>query len=439
MSWTARLVAAVLLGHSLAAQAADPVAIARATLDRLVKGEFAAIVSTFDPKMRAALPEDKLRGTWAAVQAQTGKLVRQLDPTTETKGDFRIVVIPLEFEQAKADLTVVSNGAGEIVGLNIRPSAPAADFTDAPYVARAAFSEREATVDAGGWPLPATLSMPAGSGPWPGVVLVHGSGPNDRDETIGPNKPFRDLAHGLASKGIAVLRYEKRTRAHAKQVASLRAFTVKEETVDDAVAAALLLGRTPGIDPARVFVLGHSQGAMLAPRIATAGAASIRGLILLAGPARSLEQSIIDQTRYLAGLDGSVSDEEKSMLAAFEQLAEKAKTIESTDPPLGAGGFSAPASYWVDLRGYHPPTAAKRVSKPMLVLQGERDYQVTMDDFAQWRAALGDRKDVTLKSYPALNHLFIAGTGPSAPPEYMRPGHVAEAVITDVAAWVAAR
>jgi hypothetical protein len=428
-----------LFCQTLAAQSTDPTALARLTLDRLVKGDYAAVVATFDPKMRAALPEDKLRATWASVQAQTGKLVRQLDPRIDVKGEFRIVVLPLELEQAKADFTIVVSGAGAIVGLNIRPSAPEGPFTDAPYVVRDAFTERDVTVDAGGWPLPGTLSVPAGAGPWPAVVLVHGSGPNDRDETIGPNKPFRDLANGLASTGIAVLRYDKRTRVHAQKVQSLATFTVKEEVVDDAVAAARLLTRTTGIDAARVFVLGHSLGAMLAPRMAAAGGASIRGLVLLAGPARSLEQSIIDQTRYLAGLDGSVSDEEKALLSEFEAMAERAKTIQASDPPLGAGGFNAPASFWVDLRGYHPPTAATRVSQPMLVLQGERDYQVTMDDFAQWRTAVGTQKGVTLKSYPALNHLFIAGTGRSSPPEYMRPGHVAEDVVADIAAWIKGR
>ena len=76
------------------------------------------------------------------------------------------------------------------------------------------------------------------------------------------------------------------------------------------------------------------------------------------------------------------------------------------------------------------------VKAPMLVLQGERDFQVTRDDFARWKSALGSRADVTLRSYPALNHLFIAGSGPASPAEYEIPGHVAEEVVTDIANWV---
>lgn len=432
------LTAFLLFVPHASAQNADAVALARSTVDLLAKGEFAAVVARFDEKMRAALPEEKLRATWQSVQSQTGALQRQLEPRVDAKGDYQVVVIPCEFAQARADVTIAVDRAGAIAGLNIRPAAPEGPFSDAPYVDRKAFTERDATVDAGGWPLPATLSVPAGAGPFPAVVLVHGSGPHDRDESIGPNKPFRDLAHGLASRGVAVLRYEKRTRIFGAKIASIRNFTVQDETIDDAAAAVRLLSKTTGVDTARIVVVGHSLGAMLAPRIATAAGETVRGLVLLAAPARSLEQSIIDQTRYLAALDGTVSDDEKAMIASFEDLAARVKTVRASDPPLSAGPLSAPASYWVDLRDYDATTAAAKIAKPMLILQGERDYQVTMDDFKRWQSALSARRDVTFKPYPTLNHLFAAGTGPSAPPEYMRATHVDAAVIADIAAWVGA-
>jgi dienelactone hydrolase len=278
--------------------------------------------------------------------------------------------------------------------------------------------------------------MPVGSGPFPAIVLVHGSGVVDRDATIGPNRIFRDLAGGLATRGVAVLRYEKRTRQYGPKLGSLREFTVKEETVDDAAAAVEMLRKTDGIDAARVFVLGHSLGGMLAPRIAGA-APEAAGFIVLAGAVRSLPQSLIDQTRYLALADGEISAEEQRQIEQFEQLKARVETVKSSDPPLTAGIISAPAAYWANLRGYDPPAAAKAVKRPMLVLQGERDYQVTLEDFQQWKAALGARGDVTLKSYPALNHLFMAGAGKSLPAEYAVAGHVAVDVIDDIARWVA--
>jgi uncharacterized protein len=344
-------------------------------------------------------------------------------------------MVSCAFERATIELRVAFDPADRIGGLGFLPPASAVPYTAPAYVTPAAFRDEAVTVDAGGWPLPGTLSMPAGDGPFPAVVLVHGSGPNDRDESLGPNKPFRDLGEGLASKGIAVLRYDKRTRVHGGRVAGLRGFTVKDEVVDDAVAAVKKLRETRGIRPDRVFVLGHSLGGMLSPRIAL-GDPSIAGLILMAGPARPLEQSIVDQIRYLTMLDGTVSAEEQKALDAAIKLVADVKALKPGDPPIVSPQFGAPASYWIDLRDFDPPAAASRLQLPMLVLQGERDYQVTMDDFAAWRRALGSRANVQFKSYPALNHLFIAGTGPSAPAEYGRPGHVDQAVVEDIAAWI---
>lgn len=426
-----------LAAVALAAQPADPATRAAGLVERIAAGDFAAVVATFDQKMREALPEEKLRLTWTSIVASTGPFVRQQPGRVQAKGDYRIVLIAAEFERAKADIQIVVNGANQVAGFFVRPPAPTTPFIDAPYVDRTKFSEREVTVDAGGWPLPGTLTVPLGAGPWPAVVLVHGSGPSDRDESIGPNKVFRDLAHGLGSRGIAVLRYEKRTRQHGQKIAPLTSFTVKDETIDDAVAAVALLARTQGIDPRRVFVAGHSLGGMVAPRIAAAAGASVRGLVILAGAVRSLEQSIIDQSRYLAELDGTVSPEEKQQLDAYEQMAARIRTLKPSDPPVSTGLFSAPASYFVDLRDYDPPAAAAALSLPMLILQGGRDYQVTMDDFAKWKAALGTRPNVTFADFPLANHLFIVGTGRSSPSEYMAAaGHVSSNVITTIADWI---
>ena len=112
--------------------------------------------------------------------------------------------------------------------------------------------------------------------------------------------------------------------------------------------------------------------------------------------------------------------------------------LKPSDPPVAFAGTSAPAAYWLALRGYDPPAVAATLPQSWLVLQGERDYQVTTADFARWRQALTGREDCRFHSYPALNHMFIAGVGRSHPGEYGRPGHVAAQVIDDIAAWVAA-
>jgi fermentation-respiration switch protein FrsA (DUF1100 family) len=137
-------------------------------------------------------------------------------------------------------------------------------------------------------------------------------------------------------------------------------------------------------------------------------------------------------------LDGAISPEEQEGIARATATAASVRALTPEDATSGRMISGVPASYWLDLRGYDPPSAAVRVKSPMLILQGERDYQVTMAEFAKWKAALGSRPDVTFHSYPTLNHLFIAGTGPASPAEYQAAGHVAEEVIRDIAAWVLA-
>jgi dienelactone hydrolase len=258
------------------------------------------------------------------------------------------------------------------------------------------------------------------------VVLVHGLGPNDRDETVGGTKVFKDLAEGLASRGIVVLRYEKRTKQYGARMANVAKYTVQDEAVDDAAKAAAMLQTQPQVDPKRVFVLGHSLGGYIAPRIAEEEG-KLAGLILLAGNVRPIEDLALEQVQYL-GVTGQRLESARSIQA-------KVKSLENGDgdsPPV----MGVPAAYWLDLKGYDPAAQAKKLGIPMLILQGERDYQVTLKDFALWKAAVGASKGVVMKSYPALNHLFVAGEGKSLPAEYSKPGHVAPEVVEDIAKFV---
>ncbi|NLM46836.1 MAG: alpha/beta hydrolase, partial [Firmicutes bacterium] len=272
----------------------------------------------------------------------------------------------------------------------------------------------------------------------PAVILVHGSGPQDRDETIGPNKPFKDLALGLAGQGIAVLRYDKRTYVHGAKIASLPAFTVREESIDDALAAFSLLQAESKVRSDRIFLLGHSLGGTLAPRIGAENQ-NLAGLIILAGAVRPLEELILEQSRYLAEADGKVTEAEATWLELLAQSIERIRDLKLTADAPAADLLNIPASYWLDLRGYNPASLAKDLQLPMLILQGERDYQVTMADFALWQEYLAGRDNVTFKSYPGPNHLFMAGEGASLPAEYEEPKNVAAEVVNDIARWIKAR
>ena len=419
------------------AQAVDGKAIAIRALDHMDAGEYAQVEAMFDADMAKAVPADKLKAVWESLPAQVGKATGRGDAQTMEQAGSTLVQVPLHFEKAELMAKFAIEGGGKIVGFMIQPAQAAAPPAPAPPVAEdASFSEREVKVGDDNRALPATLALPKGDGSFPAVVLVHGSGPHDRDETIGPNKPFLDIARGLAAQGIAVLRYEKRTKARPQDFAS-GMFGVDEETTNDAVQAVATLRGIDGIDPKRVFVLGHSQGGMMAPRIA-AVSGHVAGLVLLAAPARSLLDIVIEQNRRLAVLDdGKTSDAERDAITAIIQqvrITRDAATDPATKTVMGL-----PAGYWRSIDSVDPVAEARSVGLPMLVLQGARDIQVVDVDWQGWRGAFHADPKVSFKLYETLNHLAMPGEGDGTLAEYQQPNHVDATLIDDVAAWIKAR
>ncbi|HEV3236454.1 MAG TPA: alpha/beta fold hydrolase [Gemmataceae bacterium] len=439
----AAIVALVLIGGALFAQPPtgdklpEQTKLAKEFLKAILKEDYTAAGKEFDATMQKVLPKDKLESTWKGLIEKVGAFKKEGAMRTEHTPKYDFVFISCEFEKAPLDLKVVFDGDKKITGFGFVPPKKQYDFKPPSYAKPESFAESKVTVGTGEWALPATLTMPKGQGPFSAVVLVHGSGPHDRDETIGPNKPFRDLAWGLASQGIAVLRYEKRTKEHGLKFIAEKDFpTIKEETVDDALAAVAMLRQNKDIDGKKIFVLGHSLGAFAAPRMGEWDPA-IAGLILMAGNARPLEDLILEQMTYLYSLDGTSVDKHKEEIDKIKKQVDRVK-----DPKLAADAKTAelplgvPAPYWLALRAYDQTETAAKIKQPMFILQGERDYQVTMADFAAWNKALVDRKNVQLKSYPKLNHLFMEGVGKAKPDEYEKAGYVAKEVVDDIATWV---
>lgn len=427
-----KLLFATILMFSTTAMAAEPTAITIATnlLDRLDASQFDSAVSDFGPEMKTAVPADRLKQIWQSLPAQFGQATGRGEAAVSKQESVTLVQFPLHYAHGDLVAKIAIGADSKIIGFLIQPAPPQ---PAPPPSADANYREIDFAVGEGTKALPGTLALPNGNGPFPAVVLVHGSGPQDRDETIGANRPFLDLARGLAAKGIAVLRYEKRTKARPQDFAENH-YTVDDETTNDAVTAVVALAATQGIDPKRIYVLGHSQGGLMAPRIA-ARSQKVAGLILLAAPARPILDLLSEQNRYLANLDGKVSPEEQAFLA---DLARRIALVRgSTDVPVTDTPMNLPAVYWRSVDRVDPIAEALALKQPMLLLQGGRDMQVVTADWQRWQSAFGKNPRVSFKHYPALNHLGIAGTGPSSPAEYSSPGHVDAGLIADVADWIA--
>ncbi|HSN01118.1 MAG TPA: alpha/beta fold hydrolase [Rudaea sp.] len=438
MKSAAIFASALLAGAGTSAHAGDPaqnICMQRAQdiLSALRKDDYAAATAHFDARMLAGLNAGKLQNVWHDVlPAQVGAFDHAATTTLRETTETELAETPLKFARAWLTMRVACDADGTVGGVFFAPgSAPA---SEAPA---ASSNERPLAVSSPLGPLPGTLDMPQGDGPFPAVLLVAGSGPNDRDETIGPNKPFADIARRLAEQGIATFRYDKRTRVYGAQIAGMP-ITIDDEVTDDAVAALKLLAQQPNINPHRVFVLGHSLGALAAPRIA-AHDSRVAGTILLAAPATFDLDTVVRQTRYLARIEHATPQQMQAALAPIEAARDAIARADPKHPPTGEF-FHAPASYWLSLRGYDPIAVSKTLERPILVLQGTGDYQVTpAGDFAKWQAAFARDPRVTLKEYPGLSHLFMPAGDPPSPADYAKAGHVDARVIADIAAWIAAQ
>jgi dienelactone hydrolase len=421
--------------------ATTPAATSLAVLEMARAGGFARIREMFAPQLRPMVTAEAIQAAWSAELGRRGQVTSVGAPVSEpAQGGVVVVKIPVTCEHGALTVVVSVTEAGQLTGIQLAPAGaaePIAPWEPPGYAVPDMFDEQDVTVGSGPLAVPGTLSLPRDGGPRAAVVLLAGSGPMDRDETIGRNKPFKDLAWGLASAGVAVLRFDKVTYAHPSEISQAGDVTVVEEYVRHASAAIHLLQAHPDVDASRVFVLGHSLGGTVAPRVA-AEEPSVAGVVILAGGTQPLQWAAVRQVRYLAALDPDTAAASQPII---EAMSNQARLVD--DPDLSASTpaselpFSVPAAYWLDLRDYQPVEVAAALGKPILILQGGRDYQATIaDDLTGWKTGLAHHRGVTIHVYDPDNHFFFPGTGPSAPAEYEPAQHMDPAVVADIASWL---
>ena len=293
------------------------------------------------------------------------------------------------------------------------------------------------------YPLKGILTIPfEAKGPVPAVVFVHGSGSSNMDEKIGGLTPFKDLAEGLAGQGIASVRYDKRSFTHGLKMVTDKnlVITVKEETIEDAILATQLLKQDPRIDADNVFIVGHSMGGMLAPRIDAEGG-DYKGLVIMAGSLRKLEDVLVAQSEEaMESLGPIVKKIGASQIKKMTKLFEGLYDLSDEEAKKKKAGGGTTLYYFKEMGENAPANYLKDLDKPVLVMQGEKDFQVKADlDFVQYKEVLADKPNATFKLYENLNHAFVQyqyDNISKAKQEYKKERHIPNQVITDIADWI---
>jgi len=403
-------------------------------MTEIQQGKLNVAYTYFSQSMKSQFSPSQFQTSWDTITSLYGSFEEIKDTNESVEDGYDIVFVNCTFSNNYYIIfKIVFEKSKEISGFWTGKIEPIHAYSAPSYADTTSFYEEEIIVGRDPWVLPGTISIPKGEGPFPCVVLVHGSGPADRDETVGANKPFKDIAWGLASNEIIVLRYDKRTKVYPEETALLKNLTLEEEIIYDVFAAIELLKTKEKVNQSQIFVLGHSLGAMTAPRIAKTND-NVSGIIMLAAPARGLEDLIYNQTVYLAELDGIIDENELENIRIINESREKIQSLNISEDDQVLGVYK---SYWEYLDYYDPVNVAEGLTIPIMIIQGLRDYQVTYeDDYIIWNSTFSDSSNVFLKTYEGLNHLFIEGVGTPTNTEYLTEGHVAEEVIEDLAGFI---
>lgn len=409
--------------------------LATTLLGDLETGSRSTTLARFDPTMRAALDDATLKEAWDKTVAPLGAYRRVVGATATTKSGLQVVTALSEHDKAYLKALFSFDATGQIAGLWFDVAAPSdlAGLGVATTATATGTHGVDTAVEVGPHRLGGTLVLPNGTRKPIVVLFLTGSGPQDRDETIGAarNKPFRDLADGLAARGIASLRVDDRTYAAPESLGAH--YTLDDEYFADAAAAVALLRARPELAGYRVFVLGHSLGGVVMPKVVADN--RLAGGISWAGTPRSLWDLVADQTvAAIESATGKTAAEKQAMTAKARAWTTSTKAM--TDPNAASVDGLA-ASYIVSVNKLDQAKTAAALTVPLLFQQGGADFQVSpTTDFGRWQTLLAGRSNVTFKLYAGLNHLFTPTTGLRTVADYDKPAHVSDAVIADLAGWL---
>lgn len=373
-----------------------------------------SLYAAMTPDMQAAMQPNQLCGLFSQLEAQAGALQHYDNwKVLKVKGSA-IYERVMHFQHIPLQLRLTLLYDGRIAGLFIT-QAPAAAAQSS---AMADSLSEEIIIGYSQYKLPGTFKKPRLlKEKYPVVVLLAGSGPQDRNETVGPNHLLSDLADSLSAIGYASLRFDKGTKVYGNAlVQDNKGFTYEDEVVSEAIRAVKYLHSRADVDATQIYLLGHSLSAMLLPLIAKESSHALAGYIALAAPARSMQTLIKEQTDYF--VQQNIMTKEQAQATAKQLLAAMPEAYRNYDS------------------AYNPVALHAVQNLPMLYLQGDADYQVTAEDLNMYRAQPSKQASYVL--LPHVNHLM--GTcqqgAVALPQDYMQRQEIAPSVMQHIRAFL---
>lgn len=395
---------------------------------QMVEGKFDDTYKKLAPVAKKSLTKSKLKQGWNDTVQGLGKFVAVHSGSYMDYDDYKLVELLLQYEYNGVQISFTYDNKEQITGLyfSYRPIEEEAVETKD-------FKEVKISIGKGKYPLKAILTLPKQVKKAPVAILVPGSGNHDANETIIANRVFRDLAWGLAKKGIASIRYNERLFTYPELLTEAE-FTIQTDCLNDAADAISYALSSKEVDNSRVYLIGHSLGGMMAPKIATDNP-GLAGIVILAGSPRRLEDIIYDQNlNALKNTEGITEMQIQLSMKLIENMIKRVKGLKEsgTEAILGY-----PASYWYSLNQIDTAELAGKLTIPIFIAQGSADFQIYADkDYVEWQKLLKKNKNVSFKLYDGLNHLFMKSNGKKDITEYNVPGEVDAGLINDIAAWI---
>jgi alpha-beta hydrolase superfamily lysophospholipase len=400
--------------------------------EQFSKHQYGKIYRCFDDNMKANLSKNQLKELWEQLERTSGTFVSLEDIVVEDLGELTRQTGVIKLEESALKFMVSESQEGRISGLFLS----VLGYAIPSYGKELKTGKKFIIFKTHGMELNGELLVPVMCNNCPVVIMVHGSGPNDKDETIGPNKVFKDIALGLASKGIASFRYDKRFNVYPELLTEQ--FDLYDETINDAISAYYAVKGDTSVHFGKYVMLGHSLGAYAMPLIADS-LSELNGAILMSANARKLEDLVEYQMHYLTNWDGEINDEEKKIVEENVLKAERIRSNNFSDTTSAKELLVYwPGKFWKGIATYDPvATLSQNKETPFLIMQGEKDYQITMLDFKIWMKAVGEQANVRMISLPGLTHLFTPTESEKpGPSDYFLPNNVSPTAIYEIADWV---